>query len=87
MGGSPCALACSLLQPCLRAEQLLVAVGVHCGQLRCHVPQYPRAPLAPGLAAALTAADRTRLTPLLADLRYVVLAYFYLFLFITILHF
>lgn len=57
---------------------MLVAVGVHCGQLRCHVPQYPRAPLAPALPAALAVADRARLTPLLADLRYIVLYDFFL---------
>lgn len=74
LGGSPCTLACSLLLPCLRAEQLLVAVGVHCGQLRCHVPQYPKAPISAALPAALAAADATKLVPLLADLRYWLMA-------------
>nr|CAD7406222.1 unnamed protein product [Timema poppensis] len=38
--GSPAILSVPVLQPCLRAEQLLVTVDTHTGMLQCHVPQY-----------------------------------------------
>ncbi|KAJ8973062.1 hypothetical protein NQ317_018790 [Molorchus minor] len=37
---SPCLLSVAILQPCLRAEQLLITVDTHTGMLQCHVPQY-----------------------------------------------
>lgn len=58
MGGWPCVLACSVVWPCLRAEQLLVSVGAHGGRLRARVPAYPHTPRMPELAAALTSANR-----------------------------
>lgn len=58
--GSPAILSVPVLSPCLRAEQLLVTVETHTGQLQCHVPQYhsPPAsppPLVPEIQAALNA--------------------------------
>ncbi|KAG8232290.1 hypothetical protein J437_LFUL011231 [Ladona fulva] len=58
--GSPAILSIPVLSPCLRAEQLLVTVETHSGQLQCHVPQYhsPPAnppPLVPEIQQALNA--------------------------------
>jgi hypothetical protein len=58
-----------VLQPCLRAEQLLVTVDTHTGMLQCHVPQYD-APLIPELQTALNG-DHSRLPTLVSELRYV----------------
>ncbi|XP_063244367.1 mediator of RNA polymerase II transcription subunit 14 isoform X2 [Bacillus rossius redtenbacheri] len=66
--GSPAILSAPVLQPCLRAEQLLVTVDTHAGVFQCHVPQY-EAPLAPELQAALNG-DHSRLPVLVSELRY-----------------
>nr|XP_032529352.1 mediator of RNA polymerase II transcription subunit 14 isoform X1 [Danaus plexippus plexippus] len=70
VGGWPCSLACSVVAPCLRAEQLLVSVGAHGGRLRARVPAYPATPRMPELAAALAATDRTLVRQLLTQLRF-----------------
>ena len=66
--GSPAILSVPVLQPCLRAEQLLVTVDTHTGMLQCHVPQYD-APLMPELQTALNG-DHSRLPTLVSELRY-----------------
>ncbi|KAF4526396.1 hypothetical protein B566_EDAN012686 [Ephemera danica] len=66
--GSPAILSVSVLQPCLRAEQLLVTVDTLTGALLCHVPQY-NAPLVPEIQLALNS-DRSRLPMLISELRF-----------------
>ncbi|KAJ8894673.1 hypothetical protein PR048_007338 [Dryococelus australis] len=66
--GSPAILSVPVLQPCLRAEQLLVTVDTHTGVFQCHVPQYD-APLVPELQTALNG-DHSRLPMLISELRY-----------------
>lgn len=66
--GSPAILSVAILQPCLRAEQLLITVDTHTGMLQCHVPQYDP-PLVPELNNALNG-DHTKLTNLIGELRY-----------------
>ncbi|XP_034941406.1 mediator of RNA polymerase II transcription subunit 14 [Chelonus insularis] len=68
LSGSPAILAVPVLQPCLRAELLLVTVDTHTGMLQCHVPQYD-APLVPDLTAALNG-DHSRLPVLISELRF-----------------
>lgn len=68
LNGSPAILAVPILQPCLRAELLLVTVDTHTGMLQCHVPQYD-APLVPELTAALNS-DHSRLNGLISELRF-----------------
>ncbi|CAH2068775.1 unnamed protein product, partial [Iphiclides podalirius] len=70
VGGWPCVLACSVVWPCLRAEQLLVSVGAHGGRLRARVPAYPATPRMPDLAAALAAANVPLVKALLTQLRF-----------------
>ncbi|CAK1548460.1 unnamed protein product [Leptosia nina] len=70
VGGWPCVLACSVVSPCLRAEQLLVSVGAHGGKLRARVPAYPATPKMNELAAVLAAADLKALRGLLTQLRF-----------------
>ncbi|CAG4923566.1 unnamed protein product [Colias eurytheme] len=70
VGGWPCVLACSVVSPCLRAEQLLVSVGAHGGKLRARVPAYPATPKMAELAAVLAAADLRALRPMLTQLRF-----------------
>ncbi|KPJ13669.1 Mediator of RNA polymerase II transcription subunit 14 [Papilio machaon] len=70
VSGWPCVLACSVVWPCLRAEQLLVSVGAHGGRLRARVPAYPATPRMPELAAALAAANLPLVKSLLTQLRY-----------------
>ncbi|XP_028152767.1 mediator of RNA polymerase II transcription subunit 14 isoform X2 [Diabrotica virgifera virgifera] len=67
--GSPAILSVAILQPCLRAEQLLITVDTHTGMLQCHVPQYDGAPLIPELNNALNG-DHARLPMLISELRY-----------------
>ncbi|KAF2885129.1 hypothetical protein ILUMI_21063 [Ignelater luminosus] len=66
--GSPAILSVAILQPCLRAEQLLITVDTHTGMLQCHVPQYDP-PLIPDLQNSLNG-DHTRLPVLISELRY-----------------
>nr|XP_022906712.1 mediator of RNA polymerase II transcription subunit 14 isoform X2 [Onthophagus taurus] len=66
--GSPAILSVAVLQPCLRAEQLLITVDTHTGMLQCHVPQYDP-PLIPDLSACLNG-DRNRLPRYISELRY-----------------
>lgn len=66
--GSPAILSIPILQPCLRAEHLLVTVDTHTGMLLCHVPQYD-VPLMPDLQTALNT-DRSRLPAAISELRY-----------------
>ncbi|XP_053982530.1 mediator of RNA polymerase II transcription subunit 14 isoform X1 [Hylaeus anthracinus] len=68
LAGSPAILSVPILQPCLRAEHLLVTVDTHTGMLQCHVPQY-KAPLVPELTAALNG-DHSRLPTLISELRF-----------------
>lgn len=68
LAGSPAILSVPILQPCLRAELLLVTVDTHTGMLQCHVPQYD-APLVPELTMALNG-DHSRLPTLISELRY-----------------
>ena len=67
LAGSPAILSIPILQPCLRAELLLVTVDTHTGMLQCHVPQYD-APLVPDLTGALNT-DHSRLPNLISELR------------------
>lgn len=67
LAGSPAILSVPILQPCLRAEHLLVTVDTHTGMLQCHVPQY-EAPLVPELTSALNG-DHSRLPTLISELR------------------
>ncbi|XP_076298705.1 mediator complex subunit 14 [Lasioglossum baleicum] len=68
LAGSPAILSVPILQPCLRAEHLLVTVDTHTGMLQCHVPQY-EAPLVPELTATLNG-DHSRLPTLISELRF-----------------
>ncbi|XP_028038306.1 mediator of RNA polymerase II transcription subunit 14-like [Bombyx mandarina] len=70
VGGWPCVLACSVVSPCLRAEQLLVSVGAHGGRLRARVPAYPATPRMPDLAAALARSDLNQIKLHLTHLRF-----------------
>ncbi|CAH1643386.1 unnamed protein product [Spodoptera littoralis] len=70
VGGWPCVLACSVVAPCLRAEQLLVCVGAHGGRLRARVPAYPATPRMPDLAAALANTNVPLIKTLLTQLRF-----------------
>ena len=74
-----------VLQPCLRAEQLLVTVETHTGMLQCHVPQYD-APLIPELTNALNN-DHSKLPRLISELRYVLNLYFTFFFFHSYVNF
>lgn len=71
VSGWPCVLACSVVSPCLRAEQLLVCVGAHGGRLRARVPAYPNTPKMPELANALGATNINQIKTLLTQLRLV----------------
>lgn len=66
--GSPAILSVAILQPCLRAEQLLITVDTHTGMLQCHVPQY-EPPLIPELNNALNG-DHAKLPVLISELRF-----------------
>ncbi|OXU18250.1 hypothetical protein TSAR_004954 [Trichomalopsis sarcophagae] len=68
LAGSPAILSVPVLQPCLRAELLLIAVDTHTGMLQCHIPQYD-APLVPDLTAALNE-DHLKLPALISELRF-----------------
>ncbi|XP_066584073.1 mediator of RNA polymerase II transcription subunit 14 isoform X2 [Prorops nasuta] len=68
LAGSPAILQVPILQPCLRAELLLVTVDTHTGMLQCHVPQYD-APLVPELTITLNT-DHSRLPALISELRF-----------------
>lgn len=65
--GSPAILSVAILQPCLRAEQLLITVDTHTGMLQCHVPQYDP-PLITELNNSLNG-DHGRLAALITELR------------------
>jgi mediator of RNA polymerase II transcription subunit 14 len=66
--GSPAILSVPVVQPCLRAEQLLITVDTHSGSLLAHVPQYT-SPLLPEIQAAFNS-ERSRLPALLQELRF-----------------
>ncbi|XP_066901143.1 mediator of RNA polymerase II transcription subunit 14 [Halyomorpha halys] len=68
VAGSPAVLSVTVVQPSMRAESLLITVDTHTGMLQAHVPKYDP-PLLTELEAALNS-DRSRLTPLISDLRY-----------------
>ncbi|KAJ2946324.1 hypothetical protein O0L34_g12361 [Tuta absoluta] len=70
VGGWPCVLACSVVCPCLRAEQLLVSVGAVGGRLRARVPAYPHTPKMPELATALANTTVPHIKQLLTQLRF-----------------
>lgn len=73
--GSPAILSVAVLQPCLRAEQLLITVDTHSGMLQCHVPQYDP-PLMQELHGALNG-EHSRLPGLISELRYYFTVYLY----------
>jgi len=83
LAGSPAILSVPILQPCLRAELLLVTVDTHTGMLQCHVPQYD-APLIPELTTALNG-DHSRLPTLISELRYIASIFFF-FSFLRLLY-
>lgn len=58
-----------ILQPCLRAEQLLITVDTHTGIMQCHVPQYSSALHVPELQQALNG-DHSKIPGLVSELRY-----------------
>ncbi|CAH1119203.1 unnamed protein product [Phaedon cochleariae] len=66
--GSPAILSVAILQPCLRAEQLLITVDTHTGMLQCHVPQYEPT-LIPELNNTLNG-DHAKLPTLITELRF-----------------
>ncbi|CAB3376625.1 Hypothetical predicted protein [Cloeon dipterum] len=69
--GSPAVLSVAVLQPCLRAELMLVSVDTHSGQLLVHVPQW--ASSSPAVVTEVQMAlnhDRTRLPTLLPEVRF-----------------
>ncbi|KAK4883568.1 hypothetical protein RN001_006887 [Aquatica leii] len=66
--GSPAILSVAILQPCLRAEQLLITVDTHTGMLQCHVPQYDPV-LISELQNSLNG-DHARLPILITELRF-----------------
>lgn len=68
LSGVPAVLSIPLLQPCQRAEQMLVTVETHSGILQCCVPQY-EAPLMQDISNALNG-DRSKLPTLLSELRF-----------------
>jgi len=67
--GSPAVLAIPILQPCLRAEQLLISVDTHTGIFLAHVPQYLTNPYSQNIQNSLNA-DRVQLEAQVSDLRY-----------------
>ena len=67
--GSPAVLAIPILQPCLRAEQLLVSVDTHTGVFLAHVPQYPNNPYSPQIQSCLNG-DKVQLEAQVSELRY-----------------
>ncbi|XP_050305905.1 mediator of RNA polymerase II transcription subunit 14 [Anthonomus grandis grandis] len=66
--GSPAILSVAILQPCLRAEQLLITVDTHTGMLQSHVPQYDP-PLIPEINNILNG-NHARLSTYISELRY-----------------
>ncbi|KAF7268704.1 mediator complex subunit 14 isoform X1 [Rhynchophorus ferrugineus] len=66
--GSPAILSVAILQPCLRAEQLLITVDTHTGMLQSHVPQYDP-PLIPEINNVLNG-DHSKLPSYISELRY-----------------
>ena len=67
--GSPAVLAIPILQPCLRAEQLLISVDTHTGIFLAHVPQYPNNPYSPQIQNCLNG-DKGQLETQVSELRY-----------------
>ena len=67
--GSPAVLAIPILQPCLRAEQLLISVDTHTGIFLAHVPQYPHNPYSTQIQNSLNG-DRMQLESHVSELRY-----------------
>ncbi|XP_066259212.1 mediator of RNA polymerase II transcription subunit 14 isoform X2 [Euwallacea similis] len=66
--GSPAILSVAILQPCLRAEQLLITVDTHTGMLQSHVPQYDP-PLIPEINNILNG-NHAKLPSYISELRY-----------------
>ncbi|XP_059480317.1 mediator of RNA polymerase II transcription subunit 14 isoform X2 [Neocloeon triangulifer] len=66
--GSPAILSVPVVQPCLRAELLLITVDTHSGSFLAHVPQYS-SPILPEIQNSLNY-DHTRLPTLLQELRF-----------------
>ncbi|XP_014256171.1 mediator of RNA polymerase II transcription subunit 14 [Cimex lectularius] len=66
--GSPAVLMVPVVQPCLRAEQLLITVDTHTGMLQCHVPKY-EAPLVNELESAINS-DHSKIATLISELRF-----------------
>lgn len=65
--GSPAILSVAILQPCLRAEQLLITVDTHTGMLQSHVPQYDP-PLIPEINNILNG-NHAKLPSFISELR------------------
>ncbi|XP_050538100.1 mediator of RNA polymerase II transcription subunit 14 [Daktulosphaira vitifoliae] len=66
--GSPAILSVAILNPCLRAEQLLVTVDTHTGMLQCHVPEF-NPPCIVQLQQALNS-EHSKIPLLISDLRF-----------------
>lgn len=66
--GSPAVLNIPILQPCLRSEQLLVAIDTHKGTFLAHVPQYDPCMIA-DIQNSLNG-DMSKLDALVAELRF-----------------
>jgi mediator of RNA polymerase II transcription subunit 14 len=65
-------LSVPLLRPCLRSEQLLVAVDTHSGLFMAHVPQYADNPFTADIQAALNepGGSESKLRQLITQLRF-----------------
>lgn len=66
--GSPAILSVAILNPCLRAEQLLITVDTHTGMLQCHVPEF-NPPSMVVLQQALNN-EHSKVPLLISDLRF-----------------
>ncbi|ERL93945.1 mediator of RNA polymerase II transcription subunit 14 [Dendroctonus ponderosae] len=66
--GSPAVLNVAILQPCLRAEQVLITIDTHTGMIQCHVPLYDP-PIVPEINNILNG-NRAKLLPYISELRY-----------------
>uniref|UniRef100_A0A0K2TAA1 Mediator of RNA polymerase II transcription subunit 14 n=1 Tax=Lepeophtheirus salmonis TaxID=72036 RepID=A0A0K2TAA1_LEPSM len=66
--GSPAILSVPILQPCLRSEQLIIAIDTHSGIFLVHVPGYESNPYTSEIQRNLNE-DKSKLEPLISQLR------------------
>ncbi|QQP57449.1 Uncharacterized protein FKW44_002448, partial [Caligus rogercresseyi] len=66
--GSPAILSVPILQPCLRSEQLIIAIDTHSGVFLAHVPGYESNPFTSDIQTNLNE-DKSKLEGLISDLR------------------